>query len=283
MIQKTENFDWASLEDDVAADGEFRPPVSNTAGVDEKRIKFPCQACNGTGRFTGVRRHQLRSDCFACGGKGYFLTSERDRRKAGQQRQDRKARKLLEAQAAFDEAYPDVRPFLIIATWSPFCVDLLGKLQKYGSLTESQVSAIRRVAARSAEREERWAAERKAGSATVDLSPIRTMFETAVAGGYKRPVYRAAGLVITRAPDRGRNPGALYVKDEAENYLGKILDTSYTGKPAPALAAIAADPRGEAVRYGQRTGRCSCCGRTLTNEGSIDAGIGPVCAEKWGL
>ena len=71
------------------------------------------------------------------------------------------------------------------------------------------------------------------------------------------------------------NPGALYVKAiEGDEYLGKILGTEYSGKPAPALVAIAADPRGEAIRYGQRTGQCSCCGRELTKDASIEAGIG---------
>lgn len=34
----------------------------------------------------------------------------------------------------------------------------------------------------------------------------------------------------------------------------------------------------EAAAYGRRTGRCMCCGRTLTNPESIAAGIGPICA-----
>ena len=125
--------------------------------------------------------------------------------------------------------------------------------------------------------------ERGAAKQAVDLSPIRAMFEKARETGHKEPTYRAAGLVISRAPDHGRNPGALYVKTENDDYLGKILGTEYTGKPAPALAAIAADPRGEAVRYGKRTGRCSCCGAELSNPKSIAAGIGPICATKWGL
>lgn len=41
-------------------------------------------------------------------------------------------------------------------------------------------------------------------------------------------------------------------------------------------------PREAAVRYGHAIGRCSCCGRELTNEDSRAAGIGPVCAEKVG-
>ena len=35
-----------------------------------------------------------------------------------------------------------------------------------------------------------------------------------------------------------------------------------------------------AKRFGQLYGACCVCGRTLTNEGSIEAGIGPVCASK---
>ncbi len=34
--------------------------------------------------------------------------------------------------------------------------------------------------------------------------------------------------------------------------------------------------------YG-RFGRCSCCGRDLVDPVSIRAGIGPICAERWGL
>jgi hypothetical protein len=110
------------------------------------------------------------------------------------------------------------------------------------------------------------------------------MFETARNSGHKKPIYRAAGLVISRASDHGKNPGALYVKTaEGDEYLGKIIGTDYTGKPAPGLVAIAADPRGEAVRYGKRTGTCSCCGAELSNPKSIAAGIGPICATKWGL
>jgi hypothetical protein len=276
--------DFASLEDYIAPDGSWNPPVRETRSVDAKTTQFPCSACGGTGKYRGVRMHQPRSDCFACGGKGYFLTSERDRQKARTQRVDRKAKALTDARAAFESQYPDVAPSLAAAAaWSSFAADLLGKLNHYGSLSERQVAAARSMTAKAAERRAEKVAERTSGNATVDLSPIRAMFETAVGNGYKRPAYRAAGLVITRAPNYGKNPGALYVKTEADEYLGKIIGTDYLGKPASALTAIAADPRVEAIRHGQRTGNCSCCGRTLTAEGSIEAGIGPICASKWGL
>jgi hypothetical protein len=43
---------------------------------------------------------------------------------------------------------------------------------------------------------------------------------------------------------------------------------------------IAEDPHAAMIRYGQVVGACGHCGRTLTNQASRDAGIGPVCAAK---
>lgn len=37
------------------------------------------------------------------------------------------------------------------------------------------------------------------------------------------------------------------------------------------------------VQYGRLTGNCSCCGLTLTNPDSIERGIGPICASKYGF
>ncbi|MGD9613821.1 MAG: DUF6011 domain-containing protein [Alphaproteobacteria bacterium] len=279
------DIDWAALETHVTPDGEFCPPIAKQTSKFAKTQHFPCERCGGTGMYRGVRRHQEKEQCFACGGKGYFLTSPHERSAKRKQVADRKARKLQEARAAFDEQNPGIAAFLgDAARWSSFAVELLDKLNQHGSLTEAQVAAVRsmqaKIAAKRAERE----VERKTASCEVDLTSIRAMFERAVESGYQRPIYRAAGLEISRAPDHGRNPGALYIKDaETDEYLGKILGTVYSGKPAPGLEEIAADPRGAAIRYGQRTGKCSCCGRMLTAEGSIEAGIGPICAGKWGL
>jgi hypothetical protein len=45
---------------------------------------------------------------------------------------------------------------------------------------------------------------------------------------------------------------------------------------------VAADPEQAAVAYGKRFGQCSVCARELTNEDSINRGIGPICAERFG-
>lgn len=48
------------------------------------------------------------------------------------------------------------------------------------------------------------------------------------------------------------------------------------------LSIIAADVKAASIRYGQEIGRCGVCNRTLTNDVSIAAGIGPVCAGRMG-
>ena len=284
-------FDWASLESHVTADGTFNPPTRTAKGIDAKVVKFPCTPCRGTGKYQGARVHQPKSNCFACNGRGFFLTSERDRMNARQTRATSKARNLAETREAFEAANPGVTAYLTdAARWSSFAADVLVKLTQYGSVSDNTVAALRRMQAKAAATQDARKVERSAGNATVDLAPIRAMFETAVTNGHKSPIYRACvfpyinpDLIISRAPDHGKNPGALYVKTSTDDYLGKIIGTQYTGKPAPALVAIAANPRGEAVRYGMRTGTCSCCGRTLTNAESIKLGIGPICASRWGL
>jgi len=35
------------------------------------------------------------------------------------------------------------------------------------------------------------------------------------------------------------------------------------------------------MKYGKLAGRCCSCGRELTDDDSIEAGIGPVCARKF--
>ena len=49
------------------------------------------------------------------------------------------------------------------------------------------------------------------------------------------------------------------------------------------IVAVAADPLNAAIAYGKKYGKCSVCARTLTDEDSINRGIGPVCAERFGF
>lgn len=47
------------------------------------------------------------------------------------------------------------------------------------------------------------------------------------------------------------------------------------------IVRVEADPLGAAKENGVLTGRCSCCGRPLTDPNSIAIGIGPICLEQF--
>ena len=173
-----------------------------------------------------------------------------------------------------------------IAEWNDFAASLVTQHQRKGQLSDRQMDAAERMLAKI----EQTRREREASAVSVDLSPVHAMFAAAMASGYKRPTYRAAGVALSLAPLHGRNAGAIYVKDdETGDYLGKVTPelefrpVRGAGDVAAALAKIAADPAAEAVAYGKLTGRCSCCGRELTDPVSVERGIGPICADRWGF
>lgn len=177
-----------------------------------------------------------------------------------------------------------------VSSWNSFAESLLDQHAQGRAWSDKQIEAVKRMLAKVEANRKEKQAKADANAVAVDLSPIMAMFEHASGKGYKRPTYRAMDLVISKAPDTGRNAGSLYIKADDGEYQGKItggkyyaareVDAQYITK---ALQAIAKDPRGEAIKYGQRTGKCSACNRPLTNHDSIDQGIGPICADKMGL
>ncbi len=80
-------------------------------------------------------------------------------------------------------------------------------------------------------------------------------------------------------PTDGRWRGYTFVRIQAGDVTYPIKSQQVR---AYVLNEIAKNPRGAAVRYGKKIGRCGICHRTLTNPESRDAGIGPVYAEKVG-
>lgn len=305
--------DWDSFINDLANE-----PIPAATKKDNTQ-KFPCPTCAGTGRYQGARVHQEKSHCFACRGLGYFKT---DPRKLKEQRQKAAQKKAAEVSAFILEHRALIEALASVADWNTFAIEMLNQLGigpatvdplfiprrirdieagfnfRGGKvLSPNQIAACERMLAKIAARREAKEAEKAAAPKhTVNLQPIRDMFEAALANGHKRPVYRAEGLVINRAPDHGSNPGALYVKNERDIYGGKVLGIEFSpsrdgqsadftqhGPAAAALALIASNPLEAAIRYGRKTGKCACCGRELTNKESIELGIGPICRDKWGL
>jgi hypothetical protein len=171
-----------------------------------------------------------------------------------------------------------IRALREISSWNSFAKSLVEQFSKRGSLSEKQTGAavamLMKVKASKAN---------KAEAPSVDLSNVAEMFSKAHEA-IKTPKFRFEDLVISRAPDHGVNAGALYVKIEGE-YAGKVKDGKWFGSQdiLPKLEQISKDPLSAAVAYGRRTGSCACCGRELTRHDSIERGIGPICAERFGL
>lgn len=80
-------------------------------------------------------------------------------------------------------------------------------------------------------------------------------------------------------PTEGQWKGRIFVKVQAgddEMRCARSVADALLGKIA------AAGVQEAMLRYGREIGSCGHCGRTLTNEESRVAGIGPVCREKLG-
>ena len=183
----------------------------------------------------------------------------------------------------FEEANPGLIDALReLISWNSFAASLVEQFDDRGSLSEKQtvaaVAMLMKVKANKANRAE---------APTVDLSNVVAMFNKAHEA-IKTPKFRFEDLVISRAPDTGANAGALYVKVDGE-YAGKVKEGKWFGlRSAPQdtlskLQQIAESPLDSAVPDGRKTGNCAMCGRDLTKHESIERGVGPICAERFGI
>jgi hypothetical protein len=78
-------------------------------------------------------------------------------------------------------------------------------------------------------------------------------------------------------PTDGRWAGYVFIKEQAGDELYPVRDKD---RRVRILSTIAEDPETAMLLYGQELGHCGHCGRTLTNEESRAAGIGPICRGK---
>ena len=117
-------------------------------------------------------------------------------------------------------------------------------------------------------------------------------FEAAKAKGAKRLTLRFNGVNVK--PNRDLT--ALWVTSQTETeqgnyglqpkYLGKVtrisMDSRLSDDVKEVIMLASKDPLTAAIQYGKVSGECSCCGRELTDPQSIERGIGPICATKFG-
>lgn len=129
----------------------------------------------------------------------------------------------------------------------------------------------------------------------VKLEAVEAAFSKAKSAGVQYPRLLLGRFAFSPAGAASANAGGIYVKEYAEaggmpgRYLGKVLGGKFlksrecTSAEESEILAVCRDPKAAALSFGRRTGRCSVCSRTLTDPKSIAAGIGPICAERFGF
>jgi hypothetical protein len=276
---------FACFDDDLEAlraQPAVRKPVLETIPPE---IVKDCFKCRGSGRAYG-------GTCYACKGTGKHDPARAKRKAAYVKGQQTKAERTAQRMREWIAAHPAEHASLVDGAnrGQAFCQNMLNALAEWGSLTDNQLAAVRSGMARlEAKRAEFRAADaaRKENAPTVDVSQIEQAFDRARASGKSKVWLHVAGVRFTPAPANGKNPGALYVT-QGTDYLGKITGGKFQctrecdAETSAKVVAIAADPKNAAITEGRTTGTCAVCSRELTDPASVAAGIGPICAERFG-
>ncbi len=279
----------------TAADVAARNPNPYQITGLPQTYREPCKACNGSGRFTSWAGRTV-GQCFTCKGQGFKVFKQSPDKRAQQKAYAAKAKQRKQDDVAsmveeFIAANPAEYAWMNSNPNFEFAIAMKDALLKYGALTERQLGAVRSCVVKAEARNAARKAEKAAietNAPAVNVVPMIDAFASAQAKGIKRPKVRIEGFKFSLAPLTGSNAGAIYVvRDEV--YLGKIADGKFIRmarncslETEAQIVVICQDPKKAAIAHGRRTGNCACCGRELTNHASIDLGIGPICAEKYG-
>jgi hypothetical protein len=176
------------------------------------------------------------------------------------------------------------------------CMDMATKLARFGSfVSEKQAAFAGSLVAKAGALAQADAAVRDAGIAQRAAQPtswLSTPDLFAVMQKHSRLI--VGGLKIAR---KNQDSLCWLIDDNGDDtVIGKIENgavTLFAGRMrgigveqdtiVALLREIEANPLAAAVKYGKLSGRCCSCGRDLTADGSIEAGIGPICALKFSL
>lgn len=277
-------FDDLDTDPNEVRNADIRANAHIVNGGEADTVRT-CPKCNGRGTRTYGYVNFTSYPCGWCKQTGKITTKREANIARAIKAEATHKNNVRTGYNAFVEANGDLVEFLNRnREWSEFYRSMSEQLWEKGSLTENQVAAIRRGIEKQAARK----VEREAAKPVVDISAIETLFNTARESGLKRLAFRTVHIDISAAKETSNNPGALYVKHDGE-YVGKIAGGKFHATRAakddtlPLIIEVAADPLGMARFYGKQTGKCSCCGRELTDPVSVANGIGPICESKWGL
>jgi hypothetical protein len=147
--------------------------------------------------------------------------------------------------------------------WSEFAQSLAKQARSGRELSAKQVAAGRSMRAKCEARAAERAKPAPAAAAPRDL-PEPEVFRIYVVGDATYAVVATrSGHPYAKRLEAGRSvyaAGAIHrIREALADGRARLLTMR------------------EAVQFGEAWGSCICCGRTLTNASSIEAGIGPVC------
>ena len=267
-------------------------PVDTTREVKEIPISLfteRCPSCRGSGQFVSWGGRVL-GPCFKCKGKGQstFKTSPEARKDARDRAAAKKANTAQTRWEAFAEAHPDVAAWMLKSEGTfDFAANMRDAVMQWGSLTEKQMAAcVKCVEASKARQEARQKAE--AAAPAVSVEAIVETLRTARLS-LKRPKLRM--LHADQTFEAGMDDeGVIFLSVTDPKVCvavikdGKAFKTRKATQAEFELALEAVqNPKAAGDAFGRKFGHCCCCGRELTAEGSVEAGIGPICATKWGF
>lgn len=251
------------------------------------RVEVPCTApgcVNGTWYNMYGRPHGL---CYTCKGKGtitraanYEANKKARADRLARQAAEQAAQDLADAQRRIDSfkaSKPDVAAWLAANRDSnSFAMSLCQAVERFGNLSVAQEAAVRRHLT---------PAQPVDQGATQDVDQLDI---SSLAGYYAVPDGDTRLKVRVHRPGKqSKYHGWLLVSDGAAYGQRKLYGKQcpggfYQGAIKDVLRAILADPKAAQVAYGHLTGTCGVCGRLLEDEQSVAAGIGPICAAKFG-
>jgi len=251
-----------------------------------------CSACHGTG-WDGA----FDSPCWACG-LGQTETSADEARE-----------RYTEAQTKVESLYNELDE---LVAWlgeqeNEFARSLAAQYANKRSLSEKQIAAAKRFRERAQDTTTfrwtkvagEWRVEGPEGHENTEVTVTKASGQTAqvkLGGRLSAQGGKAIYLLPAKGETERTEPedGFYYHRTEDDiriykvqtsqagrPYAKRLVGTSfeYDGRKAFGLELVKLDAEA-AAEFGHLYGVCARCGRTLTDEGSIEAGIGPVCAKK---
>jgi hypothetical protein len=118
------------------------------------------------------------------------------------------------------------------------------------------------------------------GSKRSDFPDMRKMEDKVPAGHYAVEADGTLKFYLVDKPTQGRWKGYTFIKVQASDEYWPVKAANSRYDVLSRIVAVG--PENASKRYGKEIGQCGVCNRTLTDENSRRAGIGPICAGKMG-